>query len=282
MAYYATGASQPFFPQTQMHNVQASYQFQMRNVKACSCCLAHCYESYDATFCDSCAAVVCTRCMSDGFGQCPECVETFPVSKTAIENLQQKDMSMRMKVHWPTHWVSVPATAVMADTSHEILHLQKAIGIDATHGTSESNEAVSAIAAHTAIAAQEQPQPKFQLGSDTDYGMACPEKMELITTLMICNIPPGVDVDDLCEAIDSVGFAGKYNNVHRPCRHVSRRSRRELCLPYAFVNFDDPCDAESFKHAFHGFGFPARTSNKRCTVKNADKSLGATARVGQQ
>lgn len=85
------------------------------------------------------------------------------------------------------------------------------------------------------------------------------------TTVMICNIPCKFGYSMIVEAIHSVGFAGMYDFVHVP----NRKGKCDGNIGYAFVNFKNTKEAESFAAAFQDFQFPGTSSSKKCTVKLA-------------
>jgi len=82
-----------------------------------------------------------------------------------------------------------------------------------------------------------------------------------ITTLMLCGIPCRIRREDVIAALDSEGFAGKYDFVHVPGAASS--------LGYAFINFVDSEAASSFSTQFTGYRFAGTNSAKVCSVKAA-------------
>jgi hypothetical protein len=89
-----------------------------------------------------------------------------------------------------------------------------------------------------------------------------------IVTLMICNIPCRITLQQLVEVIDSMGFAGKYDFLHLPIGGGSSAGSRSN-LGYGFINFADPVDAEPFRKAFMNYQFEGTSSAKVCTVRPA-------------
>jgi hypothetical protein len=99
-------------------------------------------------------------------------------------------------------------------------------------------------------------------------------------TMMICNIPCRVLQADLVEAIESLGFEGKFEFVHIPCRYGQSHTN----LGYAFIHFSQMADADSFAQTFEGYRFFSRTgSAKACTVKVAacQGSIGSHRRMSR-
>lgn len=92
-------------------------------------------------------------------------------------------------------------------------------------------------------------------------------------TMMICNMPCRVSQTDLVDAIDSIGFAGKFQITYLPCHFGSAAN-----LGYGFVYF--PCckDAERFALEFEGYHFSQKDSPKKCTVKVAKQQDGCNAK----
>jgi hypothetical protein len=84
-------------------------------------------------------------------------------------------------------------------------------------------------------------------------------------TMMICNIPCRIRDMDLIDAIESFGFGGRFKNLSIPYRFGRSGSN----LGYAFVDFFNVADAESFALAFEGYRFSQKMSTKACTVKVA-------------
>jgi len=71
---------------------------------------------------------------------------------------------------------------------------------------------------------------------------------------MVCNIPRLVSYTVLSSALDSSGFKGKYDYLDLPL-DVHSFKHDVSNLGYAFVNFPDRQDLESFKCAFNGYEF---------------------------
>lgn len=86
-----------------------------------------------------------------------------------------------------------------------------------------------------------------------------------LTTLMIRNIPCRVAQAKLAEAVESVGFAGKYDYLFVPTG--GRPSKAGVSnLGYAFINLPDPRDAVAFTSAFAGYKFAGAPSQKKIVV----------------
>lgn len=90
------------------------------------------------------------------------------------------------------------------------------------------------------------------------------------TTVMICNIPCRVTLQEITQAISFLGFDGTYDLLHAP---GPKRSTRFLTsktnIGYAFINFLNTELAQNFVQAFDGFCFEARQSAKVGTAKLA-------------
>jgi hypothetical protein len=78
---------------------------------------------------------------------------------------------------------------------------------------------------------------------------------------MLCDLPCRILREDVIIALDSEGFANKYDFVHVPGSTTN--------LGYAFINFVDSEAAESFRTQFTGYRFPGTKSAKVCSVKAA-------------
>lgn len=93
-----------------------------------------------------------------------------------------------------------------------------------------------------------------------------------ITALMVCNVPCSVSQQQLSEAVDSMGFAGKYDFLYLPVKgrpSKSGQSVRRSNLGYGFIDFSCPRDAQKFIESFTGYQFAGTTSVKRCEVRAA-------------
>merc|ERR1712151_56498 len=91
-------------------------------------------------------------------------------------------------------------------------------------------------------------------------------------SLMICNVPCSVSQSQLAEAVDSIGFAGKYNFLYLPVKGRSSKSGasvRRSNLGYGFIDFTSAEDASSFTYKFTGFRFQGTKSQKSCEVRAA-------------
>jgi len=97
---------------------------------------------------------------------------------------------------------------------------------------------------------------------------AAEEAHEPITTLMICDLPCSITQPLLCEAIDTLGFARKYDLLHLPAAGRSMLACASN-LGYGFINFREPQDAVLFAQAFDGYKFDSTGSTKVCKVRQA-------------
>eukprot|EP00929_Paragymnodinium_shiwhaense_P098268 TRINITY_DN59771_c0_g1_i5.p1 TRINITY_DN59771_c0_g1~~TRINITY_DN59771_c0_g1_i5.p1 ORF type:complete len:391 (+),score=53.44 TRINITY_DN59771_c0_g1_i5:73-1245(+) len=87
------------------------------------------------------------------------------------------------------------------------------------------------------------------------------------SSLMLCNLPCRCNLRDVMQAVDGLGFAGKYQYIHLPSGGHSRR-HVQINLGYAFINFFQTTEAAAFAKVFEGFKFPGReASGKSCTTK---------------
>jgi len=76
------------------------------------------------------------------------------------------------------------------------------------------------------------------------------QEPEVVTTLMIRNIPCKITLKALIDLIDSYGFAGTYDFLHLP-----GRGRPFSNLGYAFLNFSETDMVEKFVSKFHDVAF---------------------------
>lgn len=92
-----------------------------------------------------------------------------------------------------------------------------------------------------------------------------------ITTMMICNIPCRITQEQLIEAVDSMGFAEKFDFLYLPtgCRSSGSTTVASSNLGYGFVNFQKCSGAALFAEAFRDFHFKGSRSAKVCTVRPA-------------
>jgi len=83
---------------------------------------------------------------------------------------------------------------------------------------------------------------------------------DMVTTMMLKNIPCKRSQEEILRHIDQQGYGGKYDFFHLP-------KNRQLCanLGYAFINFISAKDAARFEVEMTGFRF-THTSAKRCVV----------------
>jgi len=89
-----------------------------------------------------------------------------------------------------------------------------------------------------------------------------------ITTLMLCNIPCCITQDQLMDAVDGLGFGGKYDLLVLPSGGRSPTSG-SANRGYGFVNFSHPEEARQFVEAFSGYYFRGTRSTKICSVRPA-------------
>jgi len=87
--------------------------------------------------------------------------------------------------------------------------------------------------------------------------------VEGCSTLMISNIPCGVLLQRLAAAIDSSGFAGKYDSLHLPGIWNKKSN-----MGYGFIKFPRQEDAIKFAQEFDGHRFEGK-SNKIVRIKPA-------------
>jgi hypothetical protein len=83
------------------------------------------------------------------------------------------------------------------------------------------------------------------------------------TTVMLCNIPCRVKLEEIIQAVASLGFDGTYDLLHAPGpkrRHPHLTSTTNI--GYAFINFVTPEYADQFMKVFTGFCFEGRHSEK--------------------
>lgn len=82
------------------------------------------------------------------------------------------------------------------------------------------------------------------------------------TTLMLQNLPCMMRREQVVEAVDNLGFAGKYDLLYVPTGKRPAAGTRNL--GYGFVNFLCSQDARDFASAFSGYHFAGSQSAKVC------------------
>jgi hypothetical protein len=103
-----------------------------------------------------------------------------------------------------------------------------------------------------------------------DYNDVCDYGESEATTVMLCNIPCRVKLEEIIEAVRSLGFEGTYDLLHAP--GPKRRHRHLISktnIGYAFINFVSPEYARDFMKVFTGFCFEGRQSDKVGVAKLA-------------
>mmetsp|Transcript_69642 Transcript_69642/g.197339 ORF Transcript_69642/g.197339 Transcript_69642/m.197339 type:complete len:293 (-) Transcript_69642:141-1019(-) len=125
--------------------------------------------------------------------------------------------------------------------------------------------------------AQPAPQPAIPVKT-TGRRRGKPRKQDLvqefinhdgpITTLMLCNIPCCITQDQLMDAVNGLGFGGKYDLLVLPSGGRSPTSG-SANRGYGFVNFSHPEEARQFVEAFSGYYFRGARSTKICSVRPA-------------
>merc|ERR1712194_825409 len=88
----------------------------------------------------------------------------------------------------------------------------------------------------------------------------------VVTTVMIRNIPNRYSVSEVLEEIDARGFYKSYNYFYLPCDFGNKVS-----LGYAFLNFVSPQYVEKFVRDFSGTVLPRYCTNKVIDVVAAGK-----------
>lgn len=88
---------------------------------------------------------------------------------------------------------------------------------------------------------------------------------EPITTLMVCDLPCCLSIQEVVDTINSQGFANTFDLIYMPRPKGLRSAKVELRhnLGYAFVNFKTPEKALEFQGVCSEFTFPS-CSTKRC------------------
>jgi hypothetical protein len=91
-----------------------------------------------------------------------------------------------------------------------------------------------------------------------------------LTTVMLCNIPCRVSLEEIEQAVAFLGFEGTYDLLHAP---GPKRRHRNISsttnIGYAFINFQHPEHAQRFINVFDGFHFVGRQSDKLGVAKFA-------------
>merc|ERR1719240_24899 len=83
---------------------------------------------------------------------------------------------------------------------------------------------------------------------------------DMVTTMMLKNIPCKKSQEEILRHIDELGYGGKYDFFHFP-----KNRQRSANLGYGFINFEKAEDAARFEVEMTGFRF-SHTSLKRCVV----------------
>lgn len=83
---------------------------------------------------------------------------------------------------------------------------------------------------------------------------------EDVKTVMMKNIPCGCSRSEVVDAIESLGFEGKYEFFYLPTRRCKSN------VGYAFIGFPDPWVAAAFAKAATGYRFESRKSPKTVTI----------------
>eukprot|EP00928_Gymnodinium_smaydae_P074250 TRINITY_DN57315_c0_g1_i1.p1 TRINITY_DN57315_c0_g1~~TRINITY_DN57315_c0_g1_i1.p1 ORF type:complete len:188 (+),score=14.75 TRINITY_DN57315_c0_g1_i1:109-672(+) len=91
-----------------------------------------------------------------------------------------------------------------------------------------------------------------------------PCQAQVITTLMLRNIPCKVNLQMMQVVLKRLGFEGSYDYLYFPAR------KNKSNLGFGFVNFKTEADAASFEAAFLGYMFPGIQSSKRCHANAAE------------
>jgi len=95
--------------------------------------------------------------------------------------------------------------------------------------------------------------------------------IEPITTMMLCDIPCRLSIQEVVDAMDLQGFSNTFDLIYMPRPKGLRSEKAGLHhnLGYAFVNFTTPEKATEFVESFSDFIFPGGYSMKRCYTKPA-------------
>lgn len=124
---------------------------------------------------------------------------------------------------------------------------------------------------------QEKQRRKEGASKKTDLTWKYSQYKGPITTLMIRNIPLRITQQQVIQALDERGFAGKYDFFYMPSG-VKMESGPETSedpekqgistsnLGYAFINLPNTAEAMAFQQSFHNFKFDSNGSNKRCAI----------------
>jgi hypothetical protein len=120
--------------------------------------------------------------------------------------------------------------------------------------------------AHSSLA---QPEVKFSSESDEDKDAFEAEENRSCTSVMMCNIPNNVSLNQLLTLFDANGFNKFYNFVYLPIDLESRCN-----VGYAFINLAEHAAAINFYRRFTSFsGWKGKTSKKVCKVKWASMKM---------
>lgn len=89
------------------------------------------------------------------------------------------------------------------------------------------------------------------------------------TTLMISNIPCRISQTKVMEAVNRLGFGGKYDFLYVPTGGRTGRSR-SVNLGYGFINFTRSSDCFRFALRFDGYRFQGTSGQRPCTIRLAE------------
>mmetsp|Transcript_157928 Transcript_157928/g.294598 ORF Transcript_157928/g.294598 Transcript_157928/m.294598 type:complete len:363 (+) Transcript_157928:87-1175(+) len=98
--------------------------------------------------------------------------------------------------------------------------------------------------------------------SDLESGFL--KRNNVVTTIMLRNIPNRYTQSHLIEEIDGMGFAGRFDFFYLPMDVHNRTN-----VGYAFINFLTPADAQTFFFTFRDYMFKRHSSKKIAGVSPA-------------
>eukprot|EP00929_Paragymnodinium_shiwhaense_P111370 TRINITY_DN7934_c0_g2_i2.p1 TRINITY_DN7934_c0_g2~~TRINITY_DN7934_c0_g2_i2.p1 ORF type:complete len:375 (-),score=71.45 TRINITY_DN7934_c0_g2_i2:269-1393(-) len=172
---------------------------------------------------------------------------------------QQAFLKKRHAVHSRTDWATTPSAfqldheAQSCDECANIPLPLKLLGLSSGPGPAKQQ--------------LESKEPDGERGEGQNLEGACSMDTESATTLLIRHIPCRVVQSQLVDAVNSMGFDGKYDLIYLP---LGGRSETVVSnLGYGFINMLTVEDAKAFATAFEGYRFKWSGSQKVCAVRNA-------------
>jgi len=259
-------ACEAAFPEslvTMFRSNQGSPQIVMQTLAttSCDCCGATTHRGKSR---EGYASTVCEHCIVGMEGCCLEYEVVSPVSQFSASSPPGRFLGSRLgsmsEESGETSWALDAFARHGSDSSQSTEAPAPCIEEDVRFGA-------GAVFPELLLQRQQEPAASIQ-NTMVSISHTTPEKsttLEKSVTLMICNLPCRIRNEEILGAFDSSGFSNTYDFVHIP------RGRGSGTIGYAFIHFPNSQIAEQFALVFENFQFPGRSSQKKCTVRIADK-----------